>query len=93
MLEELDDNALYLLYKEQPQGLGQSAFAELIDRYRPILASYLKTTLLISNPTTRDSVTDAVFAQLASVADKFNAGTSSVAGWMFWLAKNRLKTM
>lgn len=89
MLEELDDNALYLMYRDN----NQAAFAVLVDRYRPILASYLTTTLRVSDPTTRDSVAQAVFEQLAGVADKFNAGTSSVAGWMFWLAKNRLKSI
>lgn len=93
MLEELDDNALYLLYKEAPNAQGQPAFAILVERYRPILASYLKKTLLVSDPATRDIVAQDVFAQLAGVADKFNAGKSSVAGWMFWLAKNRLKNM
>ena len=93
MLNELDDNDLYLLYKEQPAGDGQRAFAILVERYRPILASYMRKTLKVGDPATRDDIAQDVFVKLAGVADKFNADTSSVASWMFWLAKRQLKSI
>ena len=77
----MKDNDLYLRGDSE-------AFAVLMERHMPGVRRYAESKL--RDPAGADDVAQEVFIQLARAAGKFKPG-HNVVGWIYWLAKCRIK--
>jgi len=90
MVSSLDDNALYTLYRDCPQGEGREAFDELARRHQQRLKNRM-CRALYKMKTAAEDIVQNVFMSLMQQAHKFDPARHDVVGWMNWLADNRAR--
>lgn len=84
ILADLDDNELYRLYRDRRDN---EAFRELTHRHLPAVRRLARSQV---GNAEADDIGQEVFLQLARATQRFNRDCN-VVGWIFWLAKGRIK--